>query len=192
MYIINIHDKENCFKLIPALNEVTGLWDVEAGLKAESERNNPFFLGSIRHIKKVISYLPNVDNQRYNNMKRRLRPFWDNLVKRNQPTVKNPGNYYGNLFRFIYGFDKTPKKVSFSKIFRKKKKKKKYSYLKYFDRLSFNTLDHELMYALCKVILNSGISGFGIPYILSYNGMFVPEIVLCDPPDVLLPVMEET
>ena len=157
--VLNIENIDNRKKLVSALDEVNGLWDMKGGFMVEKYGENPFSFGSKNNINYYkfgfLKYgydLNTVDD--------RLRPLWEALKTGNSPTIENSKNYYGNLFRFAFGDVEVP-----------------------FDRLSIKLIDHELMYAICQVLINNDIAGYGAPRL----GFFTPEIMLCHPRENILP-----
>ena len=187
--VLNINDISNNDKLISALRKVTGLWDVEVGLKKESEGLNPYLFGSMDRVEEYISLL--LEDSSYSHMSKhailsRILPFREMLLKGNAPTIKNPGRYYELVFRLAFGIDE---KQSWRNILHKPLKVNLLKFISKRIRFSFGDIDHELMYAICKVLLNVGIAGYGAPYLRSFRGGYlIPEIMFCQPHDVLLPV----
>ena len=182
--VLNIVDVDSSLKLISALNKVSGLWDMEAGLEAEKRGENPFVLGSIDNIRWFISVTKrsNISKNYKIAIINRTNPFKQMIIEGKAPTVNNPGKYYELLFRFAFGFEEESIWWHPFNILK--------SYLGYSNedslRYSVRCLDHELMYAICKVLLKNGIAGYGAPRLLSYDGYLAPEIMLCNPHEVLL------
>ena len=58
------------------------------------------------------------------------------------------------------------------------------------DRYSDDAIDHELMYAMCIVLTDEGIAGYGAPFLQYEKTIFYPEIMLCHPQDTVTPFTE--
>ena len=156
----------------------TGLWDMQEGFLIDASGENPFLLGNYEDIQLYKKEMKEDIEFDESEIDFRFRPFEEAINSNNPPTMENPGNYYGNLFRLIFGIDQinnTDNQITNNNLQKSDRSHKRYSN---------SYIDHELMYAICKVLTEEGIAGYGAPLI----GQFPPEIMLCHPKDVLISI----